>query len=123
MQQSDARRPLAEALGLAAVELADLVRLADQLEIAIASLARRLCASDPRTIADCQVADLLAQRLAGVSGFLGGLSSNTPRDVCVDLTQAMTLLTLGEQARRFAGPSARAEPPAEGDAALFFDEP
>jgi hypothetical protein len=120
MQPSHARRRLNEALGLVALELADLVRLADQLEMAIASLARRVCASDPQSIADCQVADLLAQRLAGVSGFLGGLADSTPQDVCVDLTRAMTLLTLGEQARRFAGPSAQADVASEVGATLFF---
>jgi hypothetical protein len=123
MQQSCARRPLSEALGLVAIELADLVRLADRLEIAIANLAGRLGASDPQTIADCQVADLLAQRLAGVSGFFGGLAANTPQDVCVDVTCAMKLLTLGEQARRFAGPSIQADRPSEvGDSLFFADE-
>ena len=124
MPQADAQRRLVEALGLMALELTDLVRMADQLEIAIAGLAGGLCASDPRTLADCQVADLLAQRLAGLSGFLSGLAASAPPELRVDVTQAMMTLTLGEQVRRFAGPSLHRDPPAEAGAAVFFaDEP
>jgi hypothetical protein len=120
MSSAGTERRLAEALDLAALELADLVRLAGQLEIAIAKLAARSRISDPETLADCQVADLLAQRLAGVSGFLSGLAADTPPDVRVDVTRAILTLTLGEQARRFSGPALGAAAVAEVDDAVFF---
>jgi hypothetical protein len=121
MPQATPDRLLVEALGIASLELNDLVRLADQLEIALAGMAARLCVMDAQLLADCQVADLLAQRLAGLAGFVAGLAAHAPPDARVDVSDAVRALTLGEQARRLAGPIAAVEPTRGGEAAFFTD--
>jgi hypothetical protein len=110
-----ALRPLAEPLRLAAIELADLARLGDQLQRAIGRLTEtRSAPSDPVFLVEAQAADLLSQRLEGMAAFLRALADAAPEDVTTDVYAAVMELTLAEQARRLTGPHAPALPPVSG---------
>lgn len=112
-------RPLAEPLHLAAVEIADLARVADGVQHVIARLAAG-APPDAALMADAQAADLLTQRLAGLAAFLRALSAAAPAGAVTDVHAAVMDLTLAEQARRLGGPpppAANAEP--YGDLDLF----
>jgi hypothetical protein len=115
---------LADALGLVAEELADLARLADALDAAIAGLASRLVVKDASILTNCQAADLFAQRLAGVAEFVAGLGASVPAEVTVDLAEAIRGLTLGEQAQRFGADPRPSEPSQDhGGVVCLFDAP
>jgi hypothetical protein len=115
---------LSDALGLVAEELADLARLADALDAAIAGLAARLGVKDATVLTNCQAADLFAQRLAGVAEFVAGLGAKVPAEVTVDLAEAIRGLTLGDQAERFAGAERPSDPSSDrGGVVCLFDAP
>ncbi|MGZ6014885.1 MAG: hypothetical protein ACXWKM_03995 [Phenylobacterium sp.] len=96
-------RPLAEPLRLAAIELADLARLSDQLQRAIGRLTERHGAPDPDFLTEAQAADLLSQRLEGMAAFLRVIAASAPETVTTDVYAAVMNLTLAEQARRLSG--------------------
>lgn len=98
-------RTLANTLSLTAIELADLVRLGDRLEVMIARLISRHGIEDGELLADGQAADLLSQRLAGMAAFVAALAESTPQEVHIDVVDAVRGLTLAEQVRRLAGPA------------------
>lgn len=124
MTGSRTEHRLADVLGLIAEEMAELARLADALDAAIAGLASRLVVKDARTLADCQAADLFAQRLTGAADFVASLGASVSADARVDLTEAIQRLGLGDQARRFAGSPPRSDPsPDRGGVVCFFDAP
>ncbi len=114
-------RPFAEPLRLAAIELADLARAGDQLQRVIARLAAGAGALDAELMEEAQGADLLSQRLEGMAAFLRALADAVPAGAAIDVQAAMIDLTLAEQARRLAGPSAKtpAADDASGDLLLF----
>lgn len=96
-------RPLAEPLRLAAIELADLARLSDQLQRAIGRLTESRGAPDAAFLTEAQAADLLSQRLEGMAAFLRVLAASAPENVTTDVYAAVMNLTLAEQARRLSG--------------------
>jgi hypothetical protein len=120
-------RPLAEPLRLAAIELAELARLSDQVQRAIGRLTERRGAPDTEFLTGAQAADLLSQRLEGMAAFLRVIAASAPEDVTTDVYAAVMDLTLAEQARRLSGlPTAAELPFAEptqscGELQLFGD--
>jgi hypothetical protein len=106
MPDAPTLRPLAEPLRLAAIEIADLARVADGVQGVIAELSA-LARPSAELIAEAQAADLLTQRLAGLAAFLRTLSDVAPADAVADVHAAVMHLTLAEQARRLAGPAQR----------------
>ena len=122
MRSGPTLRPLAEPLRLAAIELADLAKLSDQLQRAIGRLTETQGAPDPAFLTEAQAADLLSQRLEGMAAFLRVIAASTPETVTTDVYAAVMDLTLAEQARRLSGPHpAAAEPPPCGELQLFGD--
>ncbi len=115
-------RPFAEPLRLAAIEIADLARQGDQLQRVIARLATGAGALDAGLMEEAQGADLLSQRLEGMAAFLRALSDAVPAGAAIDVHAAMIDLTLAEQVRRLAGPTAPGATDvdaASGDLLLF----
>ena len=115
-------RPLAEPLHLAAVELTELAALSDRLQHAIARMVAAHGVLDADVLTEAQAADLLSQRLTGLSAFLRAIAGAAPSGVTTDVHAAVMDLTLAEQARRLRGlpPIAAAEePPDSGDLFLF----
>jgi hypothetical protein len=112
---------LAEPLQLAAIELADLARLGDQLQRAVGRLTAELGPPDPGFLTEVQAADLLSQRLEGMAAFLRVLAASAPTHVRTDVHAAVMSLTLAEQARRLSGPHEPVEPPVCGELQLFGD--
>jgi hypothetical protein len=115
-------RPLAEPLRLAAMELAELAQLGDQLQRAIGRLTAVSGAPDPEFLTEAQAADLLSQRLEGMAAFLRALAASAPESVMTDVYAAVMGLTLAEQARRLSGPHPPVEAAATcGELQLFGD--
>ena len=121
MSRSDTFRPMSEALDVAAIELGDLARLGDQLEGVLARLARGAGDASPELLAECQVADLLSQRLLGVAAFVASLAKAAPDSAMVDVLDAVRSLTLAEQAHRLSGRRFVDMHADVGDVALFED--
>ena len=121
MSNPDNLRPIGEALGVAAEELTDLARLGDQLERILASMAAHAGLASPELLAECQVADLLSQRLVGVSAFVASLAKAAPQGAMVDVLEAVHSLTLAEQAHRLSGRRFAEMQSAGGDVAFFED--
>jgi hypothetical protein len=112
---------LAVSLNLAAAELADLMLLADGLQALVARIAARHGCADLDLIREGQSADLLSQRLAGVSLFLSALADTVPEDVSADVLAAIKDLTLAAQARRLCTPFPAEQDGADADGeAVFF---
>jgi hypothetical protein len=118
MSDGTALRPFAEPLRLAALEIGDLARMADDLQDLIARLAEA-ARPDAEVMARAQACDFLSQRLAGMAAFLHALASAAPSDAVADVHAAVMGLTLAEQARRLAGPAAPSECPMQGELTLF----
>jgi hypothetical protein len=118
MHHEPTLRPLAEPLHLAAVEIADLARVADDLQHLIARLAAT-AQLDADLMAQAQASDLLSQRLAGMAAFLRALSAAAPAGAKADVHAAVMELTLAEQARRLAGPPPAHDCEAQGELTLF----
>ena len=113
-------QPVGEPLGVAAMELLDLARLADRLEILLADLVVRGGISDPAVLVECQIADLLSQRLVGLAAFLAALAAAVPVDARVDVADAVRGLALSDQARCLAA-LAPVDARVEGELTLFED--
>ena len=113
-------QPVAEPLGVAAMELFDLARLADRLEILVAELASRGVSADPVLMMECQIADMLSQRLIGLGAFLAALATAVPADARVDVGVAVRGLALSDQARCLAALSPQ-DPATDGELTLFGD--
>jgi hypothetical protein len=114
-------RPLAEVLGPVAEEIADLARMAERLQGVISRMAAA-GAPDRALMVDAQAADLLSQRLDGLSAFMTALSAAAPDGLPADLGEALRRSRLSEQARRLAGDPA--EPSAcdsNGELTTFWD--
>jgi hypothetical protein len=110
-------RLLAQSLDLVAEDLAELVGLGERVQGVIS----RMAAAAPRPrdaglLMDAQAADLLSQRLAGLTAFVRALAEAEHRDDPAAVEAAVRTLTLAEQARRLAGgaPSPAAQPDAGG---------
>ena len=126
MTAGPAFRPIAEPLRLAAMEVTDLARLGDRLQGVIASLSANCSGRpDPGLVIEAQAADLMSQRLMGLAAFLTALADAAPTDASIDIYDAVTALTLAEQARRLGGPCLAAAGPVApvdgGDLVLFGD--
>ena len=113
-------QPIGEPLGVAAMELLDLARLADRIETLIADLVVRGGVSDPAVLVECQIADLLSQRLVGLAAFLAALAAAVPADARVDVAVAVRGLALSDQARCLAA-LAPGDVRVEGELTLFED--
>jgi len=122
MPPSDASISMNDALCAAAVELADLARLSGRVEMIVSDLVARADDPSPALLAECQVADLLSQRLVGVAAFLSELAEAAPANAKVKVADAVRNITLAEQARRLSGRRLIATPYIEdGELALFED--
>jgi hypothetical protein len=122
MPKIDNLQPIGDPLGIAAIELLDLARLADRLEGLLADLAGRCATADPNLLKECQIADLLSQRLVGVSAFLAALAAAAPRGAKVDVSDAVRGLALSDQARCLAALAPDAPcAAAAGELTLFED--
>ena len=111
-------RSLTQVLRAAATELAELAAVADHLECLTPTTGLTL---DPGVAERFQFADLLTQRLAGLTWLFDSLACSAPEGVNLELGEALGGLTLSDQARRFGGASPFPPPPAEasGDVFLF----
>jgi hypothetical protein len=96
-------RPLGEALLAGAFEMAELASLADDVQAAIGALCAGAAALTPGLMADCQAADLLSQRIAGMSRFLAVMALAAPDAAHVDVGPLAHKLTLADQAARLSG--------------------
>ena len=120
MTDQPSPRPIAEPLQLAALEVADLARVADDLQHVIARLASAARRSEDQDwLMDAQAIDLLTKRLAGMAAYLDALARAAPPDALIDVNEAVIALTLAEQARRLAGPLPPRAPAASGELTLF----
>jgi hypothetical protein len=113
-------RTLERTLAATAMELADLASIANELEHTTTGIDGRL---DDLTISRLQMADVLTQRLAGLTVFVTALADSAPDGVSLDVGEAVLQLTLADQAARLCG----APPPRvwheqdDGDLMLFGD--
>jgi len=118
-------RPLAEPLGIAAQEVADLAGMADLLQGVVARLAAQAGRPDAELMAEAQAADVLSQRLEGMAAFLRALARAAPEGVTTDVHAAVMDLTVAEQARRLSGPPPEVASQTllslSGDVTLFGD--
>ena len=80
-------------------EIAEARDLAMSLECVVEALGRH---ADPAEQIECQVADLLTQRLHGLALYVQGLAA-TPAQVRLDARPAASALPLADQAKRLAG--------------------
>jgi hypothetical protein len=111
-------RPLSQVLRSVATELAELAALADHLEC---TLPTSDGASLDLGLAErFQVADLLTQRLVGLTSLFDTLADTAPADVALDVSHATVGLKLADQARRFRG-APLTPPPASGEVLFFGD--
>jgi hypothetical protein len=120
MSSGPLHRPLAASLDLVAEEIAELVALGERVQGVISRLAAN-AAPDARTLVDAQVADLLSQRLQGLTSFVRALADAERGELTADLEAAVRDLTLAEQARRLSGALPSAAPEAGAEAATFWD--
>ena len=96
-------RPLRKTLEVCAGELAELSRLADRLQTTVAMLGAG--AGQPRAelLTECQSADVLHQRIAGLALFMARLAKAAPEGALIDAAGSAGCLTLAEQAARLGG--------------------
>lgn len=102
MDPATPTRPLPQSLDVVAEEMAELVALAEHVQGVIARMARR-AAPDTGAMVDAQAADLLSQRLEGLTGFVRALADAERSEDYAEIERAVRTLTLSEQARRLAG--------------------
>lgn len=117
-------RPLAASLDLVAEDLAELVGLGERIQAVIS----RMAAAAPRPrdvglLVDAQAADLLSQRLAGLTAFVRALAAAEHGADDAQVEAAIDALTLAEQSRRFmrGGPASTSAPPDPGGHFTFWD--
>jgi len=115
----DDLRPLAETLSAAAFEMAEMERLAEGLQVVIADLVAHGGVIGAHGAVECQAADALTQRLAGMAAFFRHLAVNAPPDARIDAAAAAEGLTLADQAVRLAGSTVGFEPSNAGELELF----
>ena len=120
---SQALRPLREPLAYAALEIEDLARLAEGLQMAIADMASRDRHLTEQDLIEAQAADQFSQRLAGLASYLNALAQAAPAEAEVDLEAAIAGLTLAAQALRLSGSPVESEHPhaGAGEFTLFGD--
>lgn len=107
-------RPLPESLDLVVEEMTEMVALAEHVQAVVARLAGTV-SRDAGVLVDAQAADLLSQRLQGLTRFVRALADAERSADYAEVEAAVRALTLAEQARRLAGaaPAPAAEPAAE----------
>ena len=96
-------------------EIAAARDLALRLELVVEALGAH---ADPAQMIDCQAADLLTQRLGGLTLYVEQLA-RAPVRACLDIAPAAAALPLRDQARRLLGEAA--DVPASGDLTLFAE--
>lgn len=114
-------QPLAQSLDLVADDLAELVGLGERVQGVIS----RMAATAPRPrdtglLMDAQAADLLSQRLMGLTAFVRALADAERSADHAEVEAAVRALTLAEQARRLAGAPSLAAPE-QGGLPTFWD--
>lgn len=119
-------RPLSGPLRMAAEEIAELARMADELQRMIVRVTETNAPRDLQFMTEFQAADLLSQRLAGIAMFLNVIADSAPETAVADVDAAVLDLTLAEQARRLRGSRAAdtfapPEPEAHGEFQFFED--
>ena len=111
-------RPLAASLDLVAEEIAELVSMGEGLQGVISRLAAA-APHDASALMDAQAADLLTQRLQGLTGFIRARANAERSSDFAQVEAAVSALTLAEQARRLSGGAVCRDP--VGDPTTFWD--
>lgn len=114
--------PLARSLDLVAEDLAELVGLGERVQAVLS----RMDAVAPRQrdaglLVDAQAADLLSQRLVGLTAFVRALADAERSADYAQVEAAVRALTLAEQCRRLAGAASPAPPADAGGHPTFWD--
>jgi uncharacterized membrane protein len=105
---------LARSLDLVAEDLSELIGLGEHVEAVISRMAAAASGPfDPSLLVDAQAADLLSQRLAGLTAFVRGLAAAERSADYAQVEAALSKLTLAEQSRRFKGRAANLAQPTE----------
>jgi hypothetical protein len=112
-------RPLADTLTAVAHEMADLAGLAEKLQGVIADLVAHGGVLGAHAAVDCQAADALSQRLAGMAEFFHRLAEAAPQAVEIDAASATRTLSLSDQADRLAGQQSPRSAGGTGELELF----
>ena len=110
----DKAASLAGSLDLVAEDLSELIGLGERLEAVIARMAAAASGPfDPSLLVDAQAADLLSQRLAGLTAFVRALAAAERGADHAQVEAALSKLTLAEQSHRFKGRAANLTHPPE----------
>lgn len=121
-QAEEFHEPLAGVLLRVEKELAEMARLVDHNQSLIARLTWSVGGADPSYVTAMQEADLVAQKLDGIAGFLRAIANSVPPDFQVETHRASTDLLLAELTRKIGakgGEKADAVPHSAGDFDLF----
>ncbi len=110
-------RPIEQVLRDLGREIAAVRDLAERLEVVVEALGAH---ADPGQMVECQVADLLTQRLGGLALYVQTLAV-APTSALLDIGEAAAALPLRDQARRLGGDLADADD--AQDLTWFGDQP
>ncbi|TKT75490.1 hypothetical protein [Aquamicrobium sp. LC103] len=119
ISQGGSREPLTDVLARLRIELEDIASRIDRGQALIAESTWAHGAGDAGYVSAMQDADLNAQRVAGVAGFLRALEQEAEPQWRVDTSAALAGVTLAEMALKLGGNAE--EKPAEnaGDVDFF----
>ncbi len=95
----DEREPLAQVLARIRAELEDIAERIDRNQSAIADASWAAAGSDAQYLRAMQEADLNAQRIAGVAGYINALADAARPDWQVDTADARATLKLAGSTR------------------------
>ena len=116
--QGPGLKPLAEILRALGRELAELGRLAYDLQVTLSPCGQG-CAETHQMLESMQMLDPLTQRLQGMADFLGALAPGLPVDWMCDPTAATRILTLADLAHRLGCPMSDSAPLENGEAGVL----
>lgn len=118
--EAAAHERIVDVLARLRAELEEIAGRIDRNQAAIARSTWAAGASDADYVRAMQDADLSAQRIAGVAGFLSALAEAAHSHWRIDTAAAAGALTLAGQARAIAAAGHEPQEPAEpGDVDLF----
>lgn len=110
--------PLAELIGRAGAELADLAATIERMHPLAAAHARHAAAT-PDDIQALQDLDHTEQKLRALAHFLSDIAGATSADWRLDPQQALAAITLADLAARLAGQKPDNQTPTAGELELF----